>query len=780
MLRIEYMKILKKLTLIITVLAIIQGCQSGNTNSGIIVSNADELKEAISKATPGTNIIMKNGEWSDLQIKFEGQGSEGNPITLKAETPGQVIITGQSDLKLGGEYLIVDGLYFKDGASPSNAVIQFFIDSDNLANHSRVTNTVIEDFNKAQRNMQDYWVLFKGRHNQLDHCYLAGKSNRGPTIRLNLAGNQSIKNYHKINNNYFGPRPPKGGPSAETIQMGTSQTSMVPSYTQVYDNLFDHCNGEVEVISSKSNFNEFRNNVFYKSEGSLVTRHGNYCTIDGNYFIGDEKSPHVGGVRLIGTGHWVTNNYFYNLRGEIFRGPLSVMNGIKRPAINRYIQVTDVVVAYNTWVDCKSPWQFGVGSNIDQKDVLPASEIRSETPIRTIVANNIIYNTKGDEMPIVRYDSIDGIKFKNNIINNQGTGFRSVKGLKEKELEMTEISENVWVPSEDLSGLDIYEGYEFDQITNDLFGNARSTKNSIGSVISSASQTPELLDASKYGPSWFDPSPKAAEPKTHAVTNNEELINTIAQAKPGDIIELQKGEFELSNSLKINKKLTIRSANNSNPSTINYMGDSGSPAFEMNPKAELTLKGVKLTGNKVNYAFASLVDNMSSLYNLEVIDSEISNFDYVLKAYKYSFSEFIQFKNSTVRDCNNGIELAAEDDDKGDYNAENLFVINTKFENVKKNVIDYYRGGYDESTVGGNLIVQGCTFEKCGAKEENGILVNTYGIINVNISGNSFTNNRVKLVARLWGAKNNSHSDNVIERSGKLIVEQNLPLKLMY
>ncbi|MCR9251836.1 MAG: alginate lyase [bacterium] len=774
------MKILKKLTLIVTVLAIIQGCQSGNSNSGIIVSNADELKEAISKATPGTNIIMKNGEWSDVQIKFKGQGSKGNPITLKAEIPGQVIITGQSDLKLGGEYLIVDGLYFKDGASPSNAVIQFFIDSDNLANHSRVTNTVIEDFNKAQRNMQDYWVLFKGRHNQLDHCYLAGKSNRGPTIRLNLAGNQSIKNYHKINNNYFGPRPPKGGPSAETIQMGTSQTSMVPSYTQVYDNLFDHCNGEVEVISSKSNFNEFRNNVFYKSEGSLVTRHGNYCTIDGNYFIGDEKSPHVGGVRLIGTGHWVTNNYFYNLRGEIFRGPLSVMNGIRRPAINRYIQVTDVVVAYNTWVDCKSPWQFGVGSNIDQKDVLPASEIRSETPIRTIVANNIIYNTKGDEMPIVRYDSIDGIKFKNNIIDNQRTSFRSVKGLKEKELEMKEASENIWVPSEDLSGLDIYEGYEFNQITKDLFGNARSTKNSIGSVISSASQKPELLDVSKYGPSWFDPSPEANEPNSHAVTSSEELINAIALAKPGDVIDLQEGEFELSNSLKINKKLTIKSANNSNPSTINYMGDSGSPAFEMNPKAELTLIGVKLTGNKVNYAFASLVNNMSSLYNLEVIDSEISNFHYVLKAYKYSFSEFIQFKNSTIRDCNNGIELAAENDDKGDYNAENLFVINTKFENIKKNVIDYYRGGYDESTVGGNLIVQGCTFEKCGAQEENGILVNTYGIINVDISGNSFTNNRVKLVARLWGAKNNSHSDNVIERSGKLIVEQNLPLKLMY
>lgn len=66
------------------------------------------------------------------------------------------------------------------------------------------------------------------------------------------------------------------------------------------------------------------------------------------------------------------------------------MNGILRSAINRYIQVTDVVVASNTWVNCSSPWQFGVGSNVDQKDVLPASEIRSETPIRTLIANNVI------------------------------------------------------------------------------------------------------------------------------------------------------------------------------------------------------------------------------------------------------------------------------------------------------------------------------------------------------------------------------------------------------
>ena len=115
-----------------------------------------------------------------------------------------------------------------------------------------------------------------------------------------------------------------------------------------------------------------------------------------------------------------------------------------------------------------------------------------------------------------------------------------------------------------------------------------------------------------------------------------------------------------------------------------------------------------------------------------------------------------------------------------DYNAEYLTVSNCNFSNVKQNVIDYYRGGYDESTIGGNLLLEYSTFTNSGAKEQNGILLNTRGIINVDISNNIFKNNPVKLIALLWGAKNNSHSDNQISNSGEIRVEENLKLTLMY
>lgn len=751
-------------------------------------SNAEEiqvkdkagLNNAINTANPGDEIILSNGVWTDVQIKFFAFGTKESPITLRAETSGEVLIQGTSDLKLGGEYLVVDGLYFTNGASPSRSVIQFFINEDTIANHCRVTNCVIKGFNKAQRNMIDYWVLFRGRHNQLDHCYLADKSNKGPTVRVNLAGNQSIKNYHKINNNHFGSRPPKGGPSGETIQIGSSWNSMTPSHTIVEKNFFERCNGEVEIISSKSNNNEFRNNVFYKSQGSLVTRHGNYCIIDGNYFIGDENSLHEGGVRLIGTGHIVTNNYFYNLKGKEFRAPLAFVNGIYKPTINRYWQVTDAVVAYNTWVNCSSPWQFGVGSNVDQKGILPASEIRSETPIRTLLANNVIYNENGDDMPILRYDSINGIEFQNNVINNQSVTFKGVDGLDVVDMSFNELEENIWVPVKELKDVEVYNGFEFDKITKDLFGNSRKENNSVGAILGSNVEKPNIMELSQYGPEWFDANPAKPEPTTFKVSSTKDLIESLSQAKDGDIISLTSKKYEISSSLKIDKKISIQSDKSKSKAIISYTGEAETPLFELNPKAQLKLKSVVLKGTGENYAFATLKENMSNLFNLKVKDSEIDNFGYVIKAYKYSFSEYIKFNETLITNCKNGLELSAEDDDKGDYNAENIYIINCHFEEVKQNVIDYYRGGYDESTVGGNLVVTGSTFAKCGAAEKDGILINTYGILNVDISGNTFENNQVKMVARLWGAKNNSHADNVLNNSGEIVVEQNLQLKMMY
>lgn len=661
-----------------------------------------------------------------------------------------MFIEGESSLEISGDYLEVSGLFFRNGHSPKTNVIAFRTSAKDVANYSKVTNCVILDFNNLERDQDNLWVQFYGKHNELSNCYIAGKTNGGPTVRVDLKGNQSIRNFHKIVNNHFGPRPRKGGARGETIQLGSSFTSMSPSNTTIANNLFEECNGEVEIISSKTNFNIIKNNVFYKSEGSVVTRHGNYVTVDGNYFIGDGVNDQYGGIRIINTGHWVINNLFYKIKGKNFRSPIAIMNGIPKSPLNRYNQVTDVVVAYNTFVDSDSPWQFGVGTNIAQADVLPKSEIRSARPLRTEVVNNVIYNSVGDANPIIEHDKADGVTFKSNIIYNNGVKIENSHGLISKELTLTDIGTDLSVPTSGYDDVEIYNGFDFKTITEDLLGNSRSKSNQIGAIVNSGSVNLDLLDKSKYGTDWYSNVVEAKDPTTHTVTNTSELVAKLKAAESGDIIALTDGVFNISESLVVDKTITIQSKGNSE---IIFEGAANTPAFSLNPYGKLTVKNIKLKGNGSNYAFASLKENMSNHFGLEVMDSEISNFNYALRVYKQAYSEEITFKNTAISNCENGIELSEETNDRGDYNTEYLTINNCNFDNVKQNVVDYYRGGYDESTIGGNLLITNSTFTNCGAKEKNKRLLNHNGIVNVNINNNTFKNNNVKFVSILWGGQ---------------------------
>lgn len=773
---------MKNRLLLLGAVLLLFSCEENSNKIGTVVNDIAELNEAIAKANPGDDIVLSNGVWKDVEIKFKGKGSKDQPITLKAETAGKVSIEGQSYLKFGGEFLVAEGLHFKNGYSPSNTVINFKISSkdtlDIISNNCKVTNCVIEDFNKPNRDDSDLWVQFWGRNNELSNSYIAGKTNRGPTVRVSISGIESINNYHQIINNHFGPRPVKGGPSGETIQLGDSYTSMSPSHTTVANNLFEECNGEVEIISSKTNFNVFKNNVFYKSEGSLVTRHGNYVTVDGNYFIGDGVNENYGGIRIINTGHWVVNNYFYGLKGKSFRSPLAVMNGIPKSPLNRYNQVTDVVVAYNTYVNCSSPWQFGVGTNIAQADVLPKSEIRSARAIRTTVANNIIYNENGLEAIVVENDKADGVMFKNNIINNQGVKFNDFDGgITEAALELKKLTDNIYIPTGIPDDFEAYNGFDFNTIEADLLGVSRKDDESIGAITGKNVSNPNILDKSKYGTSWYSNIGNTKDPTTHAVSKAEELQTKINEASDGDIIAMSEGTYALNESIVINKTITIQSEGKAQ---VVYSGATNTPLFSLQPYGKLTVNNLILKGNNSNYAFASLKENMSNHFGLTVSGSEISDFNYVLKAYRESFAERVTFENTSISNCENGIELSEETNDKGDYNTEYLTINKCNFHNIKQNVVDYYRGGYDESTIGGNLLVAHSTFTNCGAKEKNKRLLNHNGIVNVNITKNIFKNNAVQFVSILWGAKNNVESVNTLSNSGQIKTEENLVMKLMY
>ena len=769
----------KTLGIIMLLLVCISCVESKNTKIQL-VEDLPALKKAIANAEPGTEIVMAEGTWTDAGIKLFGIGTADQPIILRAQTPGKVFLEGQSYVHLGGEHLVVEGLFFRNGYAPGSGVIRYKIGKDTTAFHSRVSQTVIKDYTQPNRWEKDRWVEMYGQFNQFDHNYLSGKSNDGATFLVYHNGNENTNSHHQIVNNYFGPRPRKGGPRGETMRLGGSETSMTPGKVMVANNFFDRCNGEVEIISDKTNFNHYVNNIFYKCEGSLVMRHSDYTTVDGNMFIGDDDSDFYGGIRVINSGHWITNNYFYKIRGEEFRSPLALMNGIPKSSLNRYKQVTDVVVAYNTWVDCAAPWQVGVGQNKASASVLPKSEIRSAPPIRTLLANNIIYNTETDPTPVVNHDDISGVQFENNVIANAGETTVEFNAFQPQDLVMQPVNDWLFVPED--SGNDFltttFQGFGFDRIEKDLLGNNRSAFNRIGALADVKSAANFTIDKKQYGPDWFSPEPAPRETVVHQVGAKKGALQAaISEAKAGDILSLTDPNYTLTLPLAINKAITIRGAKEEMV-TLTYEGEAGTPAFEMHPKGSLELVGVKLVGTGSQMAFAPLKENMASSYKLFIKESEVQNFDHILLASRGSFADSISIDQTTFKNSKNGFVLAA--DVKGDYNAEMFTITNSSFQNIQRNVIHFYRGGYDESTIGGVLTLQNNEFKGSGAQEKSGILIKTRGIINVLIEGNSFSNNRVKRVAILWGAKNNHHQGNTLLRSGKIEVQEQQALELLY
>ena len=101
------------------------------------------------------------------------------------------------------------------------------------------------------------------------------------------------------------------------------------SGTLVESNLFDRCDGEIEIISSKSCENIYRFNTFLDCAGMLTLRHGNRCRVEGNFFLGHHKKG-SGGIRIIGEDHIIINNYIEGIE----KGGFWITSGIVNSPLN--------------------------------------------------------------------------------------------------------------------------------------------------------------------------------------------------------------------------------------------------------------------------------------------------------------------------------------------------------------------------------------------------------------------------------------------------------------
>ena len=385
--------------------------------TAIFCSNWDEFVIVAAKAIPGDVIQLKNGIYSG-NITFSKSGTAEQPIIIIPESRGNVIINGNSKWVIDGKYVTVDGFYFKDGTSTNP--INFSLASS----HSRFINSAVTGWNLGS-GKDTRWVTIMGTFNEVGYCFLRAKDT--PGMMLEVVRTSSARNDHNIHHVYFGYfKDPGSGNGFETVRISTSGFSLSSSYTTLENCIFERCDGESEIISSKSGHNTFRNNTFLNSDGALTLRHGHDALVEGNFFINtlNRTSSRCNGVRVIGERQVVRNNYFLNLPMNSQAIQIEYGNTVPHK-LTFYDQVKDAVIEHNTILNCDKGVRIGASKN------------RGMEPPRImapygIFRNNHIATDKGNNASLEIEEEVLSKKlfaYSNNLINGKVNTIPSVQNL---------------------------------------------------------------------------------------------------------------------------------------------------------------------------------------------------------------------------------------------------------------------------------------------------------------------------------------------------------------
>ncbi len=377
--------------------------------AGVLVSDTESFRAALQLTKPGDTIVWADGEYENVSVKMSANGSEGSPITLRAQTPGKVVFKGVSSIQLQGSWLVAEGFSFTGlDTSVKGSVLTFAKGSSNC----RISDCKIDGRVSKPSEVDTKWVSMYGTHNEISHCTFLDKKNMGCLLVVWMEA--GIVPAHVIADNYF-TRPythyddkGKARNGQESIRIGTSDFSMSDALCVVRGNHFYRCDGErAEIISNKSCGNLFEGNLFEEGEGSLTLRHGNACTVRGNYFLSGGKTE-VGGVRIIGERHIVEDNFFFKLTGSNYKSALCVVKGESGAALNGYWTVKDCIVRNNLFVDCRN----GIVVNYGQRDS------QDSAPVNLLIKGNTIISGKNYMIPVNVLEGTpkDAVTWEDNII----------------------------------------------------------------------------------------------------------------------------------------------------------------------------------------------------------------------------------------------------------------------------------------------------------------------------------------------------------------------------
>ncbi|MEM1330139.1 MAG: polysaccharide lyase 6 family protein [Planctomycetota bacterium] len=470
----------------------LSGCAALHAASGVafateyVVSSAAEIQSTLGDLVPGDALVLSDGIWTDQLIRFIATGTEANPITLRAQTPGRVVLNGDSRIELSGAHLVVEGLRFEGGALAAGQHVVRFKSGSTPARNSVLRDTAIIDYNPDSELTRYFWVSLHGTDNVVENCVFQNQFHSGVVVTVW----DEFPNRHIIRNNYFldMPEDPQGANGWETIRIGSSANVDLISNTVVESNLFERCDGEIEIISSKTGDCFYRYNTFLECKGTLTLRHGFGAEVQGNFFLGNNRDG-SGGVRVVGPGHRVWNNYFEKLGGRTGAVIALYAGEIDGPD-SGYLAMDDVVVAHNTIVDCE-------GAAFDLASGLGTSN-RTVLPMGVTLLANLISSPAED----VGRSTNNGVTWLDNMAYASGLGTADASGVSLLGNDPLSVAaDGLERPTNGSPGV---PSAQFTLATDDMDGDPRGGSPDIGAdQVTGLTPVRAPLTPDDVGPSWY-------------------------------------------------------------------------------------------------------------------------------------------------------------------------------------------------------------------------------------------------------------------------------------
>jgi len=399
------------------------------------------------------------------------------------------------------------------------------------------------------------------------------------------------------------------------------------------------------------------------------------------------------------------------------------------------IKSSDITISNNLFTQCEGVLALRHGDrNIVDGNMWIGDNIRNTGGIRVVNAGHTIKNNYLEGLAGYRFFA--ALALMNAVPNSLPNRYEWVKDL--------DICNNTFVdcvnlecgtgcdmertlPPSDIrfhdntiynsgNGSDIFFPY------SDMSGILKSDNKLIG-------KKPErpVIPVSKdeVGAPWYKLSDRGENSTNHNVVTvlpgQDNLCVALSNATDGEVFELaEPGEYFLSSTLDIHKKVTIRAkADLSSKPVIRYNSTKSGPMFRICDNGCLEVKGLVFNGDQLPYcALANSAITSSSVmntsYSLYVDDCEFfgSTGLHAIVGTKNTFASVVRIVNSKFYDlCYTAIDYSSEKDDKGRYNADDIIIDNCVFFHILNVGVNIYRGGSDESTAGPYVTVTNCTFD---------------------------------------------------------------------